>query len=79
MKYGAEMSSGAMIYVPSFIKIRSNIQTLISGEGIRRNKDSMDIACLLLSFENKYGKMCQYDKPSSEDGSKTQSRNMLIH
>jgi hypothetical protein len=34
MKYAAEMGSGAMIYVPSFIKIGSDIQKLI--EGIKR-------------------------------------------
>jgi hypothetical protein len=28
MKYAVEMSSGAMIYVPSFIKIGSTIQKL---------------------------------------------------
>jgi hypothetical protein len=31
MKYATEMSSGAMIYIPSFIKIRSGIQKLIGG------------------------------------------------
>jgi hypothetical protein len=31
MKYTVEMGSGAMIYIPSFIKIGSGIQKLISG------------------------------------------------
>jgi hypothetical protein len=31
MKYAIEMSSGAMIYIPSFIKIGSGIQKLIVG------------------------------------------------
>jgi hypothetical protein len=31
MKYGVEMGSGAMIYVPSFIKIGSDIQELMGG------------------------------------------------
>jgi hypothetical protein len=31
MKYTFEMGSGAMIYIPSFIKIGSGIQTLIGG------------------------------------------------
>jgi hypothetical protein len=34
MKYAAEMGSGAMIYVPSFIKIGSVVRKLIGG-GIR--------------------------------------------
>jgi uncharacterized RmlC-like cupin family protein len=31
MEYAAEMSSGAMIYIPSFIKTGSGIQKLIAG------------------------------------------------
>jgi hypothetical protein len=31
MKYAVEMGSGAMIYIPSFIKIGSGIQKLIVG------------------------------------------------
>jgi hypothetical protein len=31
MKYAVEMGSGAMIYLPSFIKIGSCIQKLIKG------------------------------------------------
>jgi hypothetical protein len=31
MKYAVEMGSGAMIHIPSFIKIGSGIQTLIGG------------------------------------------------
>jgi hypothetical protein len=31
MKYSVEMGSGAMIYIPSFIKIGSGIQKLIGG------------------------------------------------
>jgi hypothetical protein len=31
MKYAAEMGSGAMIYIPSFIKTGSAIQKLIRG------------------------------------------------
>jgi hypothetical protein len=32
MKYAVEMGSGAMIYIPSFIKIGSGIQKLIGGD-----------------------------------------------
>jgi hypothetical protein len=42
MKYAVEMSSGAIIYVPSFIKIGSGIQRKIWG--IHRHTDSMMIA-----------------------------------
>jgi hypothetical protein len=31
MKYAVEMGSGVMIYIPSFIKTGSGIQTLILG------------------------------------------------
>jgi hypothetical protein len=31
MKYAVEMGSGAMIYIPNFIKTGSGIQTLIGG------------------------------------------------
>jgi hypothetical protein len=38
MKYTVEMGSGAMIYIPSFIKIGSGIQQLI--RGIYRHADT---------------------------------------
>jgi hypothetical protein len=41
-KYGLEMGSGAMIYIPSFIKIGSDIQKLI--DGAYRHTDSMEMA-----------------------------------
>jgi hypothetical protein len=43
MKYAVEMSSGDMIYIPSFIKIDSGIQKLM-GEGGNSHTDSMEIA-----------------------------------
>jgi hypothetical protein len=42
MKYAVEISSGAMIYIISFINIGSAIQKLIGG--IHRHADSMVIA-----------------------------------
>jgi hypothetical protein len=42
MKYSIEMSSGAMMYIPSFIKIGSDIQRLI--RGIYRHTDSKVIS-----------------------------------
>jgi hypothetical protein len=42
MKYAFEMGSGAMVHIPSFIKIDSGIKKII-GE-IHRHTDSMEIA-----------------------------------
>jgi hypothetical protein len=42
MKYAVEIGSGAMIYIPSFIKIGPGVQKLIAG--IQRDTDSMEIA-----------------------------------
>jgi hypothetical protein len=42
MKHAIEMGPGAMIYMPSFMKIGSGIQKL--KRGIRRHTDSMEIA-----------------------------------
>jgi hypothetical protein len=42
MKYAVEMGSGAMMYIPSFIKIGSGIQKLI--QGIHRHTNRKVIA-----------------------------------
>jgi hypothetical protein len=42
MKYAMEVSSGAMMYVPSFMKIGSGIQKLIGG--MHGHTDCMVIA-----------------------------------
>jgi hypothetical protein len=42
MKYDVEMGSGAMIYLPSFIKIGSAFQK--STAGMYRHTDSLDVA-----------------------------------
>jgi hypothetical protein len=42
MKYDVEMDSGAMIYIPSFIKTGTGIQNLIGG--IQRHIDSKMIS-----------------------------------
>jgi hypothetical protein len=44
MKYVVEMGSGAMIYIPSFIKTGSGIQKLIRGVHRHRYTDRMEIA-----------------------------------
>jgi hypothetical protein len=45
MKYAVEMGSGAMIYIPNFIKIGAGIQKLIGGftdTQTLRHTDSME-------------------------------------
>jgi hypothetical protein len=42
MKYTAEMGSGVMICIPSFVKIGSGIQNLIAG--LHRRIDRKEIA-----------------------------------
>jgi hypothetical protein len=47
MKYAAEMGSGGMVYIPSFIKIGSDIQTLLGGstniQTHRQRGDCLDL------------------------------------
>jgi hypothetical protein len=43
MQQAVEKGSGAVIYIPNFIKIGSGIQTFIEGR-IHRHTDSMEIA-----------------------------------
>jgi hypothetical protein len=45
MKYAVEMDSGAMVYIPSFIKIGLGIQKLIGGNSqTHKDRYSMKIA-----------------------------------
>jgi hypothetical protein len=44
MKYAVEMGSGAMIYIPSFVKIGSGIQKLMGGGMEHRHTDSKVIS-----------------------------------
>jgi hypothetical protein len=44
MEYAVEMDSGAMMYIPSFVKIGSGIGKLLGGGGIHKHTDSMEIA-----------------------------------
>jgi hypothetical protein len=48
MKYAAEMGSAAMIYIPEFIKISSEIQKLTGG--IHMHTDRMVIAKFFVYF-----------------------------
>jgi hypothetical protein len=50
-KYAAEMGSGAMIYIPSFIKIGSGIQKLIEADS-QTHRQHGDFIGLLLFFKN---------------------------
>jgi hypothetical protein len=48
MKYAIKMGSGAMIYIPSFIKIGSGIQKLMGG--IHRDTNSVMISLAYFCF-----------------------------
>jgi hypothetical protein len=43
MKYAVEMDSGAMIYIPSFIKIGPGIPKLIGGGTHRQDVDRISL------------------------------------
>jgi hypothetical protein len=48
MKYAVKMGSGAMMYIPSFVKIGSGIQKLMLG--IHRHTDRKEIAHAYFNF-----------------------------
>jgi hypothetical protein len=52
MKYAAGLGSGAMMCVPSFIKIVSGIQKLIWGDS-QEHRQHEDLISLLSFFQNK--------------------------
>jgi hypothetical protein len=45
------MGSGAVIYVPNFIKIGPGIQKLIGGLHRHTNRQQRDVICLLYFFK----------------------------
>jgi hypothetical protein len=55
MKYAVEMDSGAMIYIPSFVKIGLRIQKLI--RGIHRHRQHGYCISLLLFLQNKESRL----------------------
>jgi hypothetical protein len=57
MKYAIHMGSGAMMYIPSFIKIGSGLQKIIGGEDMQTqgHTDSMVISYAYFYF-SKYGR-----------------------
>jgi hypothetical protein len=56
MNYAVEMDSGAMIYIPSFIKIGSGIRKLIRRDS-KTHRPHGDLISLLLLFQNKERKL----------------------
>jgi hypothetical protein len=54
MKYAIEVGSGAMIFIPSFIKTGSAIEKLTGGNTDPQHGDCMS---LLLFFKNKEGRL----------------------
>jgi hypothetical protein len=67
MKYAVEMALGAMICIPSFIKIRSAIQKL-KGEEI--HKQNGDRISLLLFLQNRL----KIEKGNKGEGGKKRHR-----
>jgi hypothetical protein len=53
MKYTVVMGSGAMIYMPSFIQIRSGIQQLLGGLQVHTHRHHGGLISIILSFKNK--------------------------
>jgi hypothetical protein len=57
MKYAVEMSSGAMVYVPSFIKIGSGIQKFVRRDSLVHRQHGDLISLLLFLFQNKESRL----------------------
>jgi hypothetical protein len=53
MKYAVEMGSGAIIYIPSFVKIGSCSRKLMGRGGVHRHRQYGDLISLFSFFENK--------------------------
>jgi hypothetical protein len=56
MKYAVEMGSGAMIYIPSFIKISLGIQTFRRGDS-QTHRQHGNLISLVLGFQNKESRL----------------------
>jgi hypothetical protein len=61
MKYAVEMGSGAMIHIPSFIKMGSGIQQIMGGD-TRILGQQGDHISLLLFFQKKENRLKSKDK-----------------
>jgi predicted RNase H-related nuclease YkuK (DUF458 family) len=55
MKYAVEMGSGAMTFIPSFIKTGSGIQKLLGGDSQTHREHSDFISVILLLKIRKIG------------------------
>jgi hypothetical protein len=53
MKYAVEMDSGAMIYIPNFIRSSSTIQRLIEGDKQTQNVDRISLLLFFPYVENR--------------------------
>jgi hypothetical protein len=53
MKYAVEMDSGAVTYIPSFVKIVSTTQKLMGGYTDTQNGDSISVLLFLKNKENR--------------------------
>jgi hypothetical protein len=53
MRYAVEMGSGAMICIPSFVKIGSGVRNLMGG----MHRQQGDLISLLLFFQNKESRL----------------------
>jgi high-affinity Fe2+/Pb2+ permease len=51
MKYVVEMCSGAVIYIPVFMKIGSGIQKLMEGAVVETHRQQGDLISLLLFYK----------------------------
>jgi hypothetical protein len=77
MKYAVEMGSGAMIYIPNFIKIGSAIQKFIRGE-TQTHRQHGDLISLLLFFQNMKSRLNRLLLVNTENrGYKTNYSNRL--
>jgi hypothetical protein len=56
MKYAVERGSGAMIYIPNFIKTGSGIPKLIGGDSQTHGQQG-DLISLSFSFQNKESRL----------------------
>jgi hypothetical protein len=56
MKYAVEMGSGAMIYLPNFIKIGPGIQKLIVGDS-QTHREHGDLIGLIIFVQNKENRL----------------------
>jgi hypothetical protein len=57
MKYDVEMGSGAMIYIPSFIKIGSGIQKLRGDTNTATHRQQGIFISVILLFHNKESRL----------------------